>query len=78
MEQSIEEMNQKELVDFMNGTKQNDFGMKSLDIDNTEDKVRRNKKHFGNNPEKMTEDDYVHLMENYEYNHNGVVNLFEE
>lgn len=78
MEKSLDEMNQQELTDFMNGTGHSAVGVIPLDMDDPEDHVRRPTRHVETGTEGRTVEDWAYLMNGGEYLNNGVVDLSKE
>lgn len=79
MEKSLDEMNQQELTDFMNGTERSMVGVIPLDMDDDpEEHVRRPTRHVDTGAEERTVEDWAYLMNGGEYLNNGVVDLSKE
>ena len=79
MEKSLDEMNQQELTEFMNGPGPNAPGVMPLDMDDDpEDHVRRVSRHVETDPEDRTVEEWAYLMNGGEHLDNGVVDLSKE
>lgn len=78
MEKSLDEMNQQELTDFMNGTGHSAVGVIPLDMDDPEEHVRRPARHVESSAEERTVEEWAYLMNGGEYLNNGVVDLSKE
>lgn len=78
MEKSLDEMNQQELTDFMNGPEPDTVGVIPLDMDDPEEHVRRPTRHVEDGAEERTVEDWAYLMNGGEYLNNGVVDLSKE
>lgn len=79
MEKNLDEMNQQELTELMNGSETNTPGVMPLDLyDDPEDHVRRVTRHVESNHEERTKEEWVYLMNGGEYVNNGVVDLSKE
>lgn len=79
MEKSLDEMNQQELTEFMNGPNTKAPGVMPLGLDDDpEDHVRRVSRHVEATPEERTVEDWAYLMNDGEYLNNGVVDLSKE
>lgn len=79
MKKSLDEMNQQELTDFMNGTEHSIVGVIPLDMDDDpKEHAKRPMRHVETGAEERTVEDWTYLMNGGEYLNNGVVDLSKE